>query len=1766
MEKESDSSSNLLTEEELRKLSKDCSRILPDDPSPLDEQRTALIVPLYIRQILSTVQLLDISSSHRAAATNALCGIIERCEASHSSPFRSLVQSNDLWISGFNVFLQWSHAAKGKSMRQLLLTLGRSLNSLQNSEKHALVDQALANIFNITFKEREALEAKAGLHALELFLSRDIVSLPLLLQSFQQWAASNFDPSLKSHSQKSITKVLIFVCLQWLASADKTAAAAHLTCTLCEKASITEQEDRSSVYSDEEIPIWAEPAIAVVRRSPSAINALQNHVFPTVFRQRPLDVALFLRLFNHGAHLELDPQSEGVAVGGRPDSDDDNDTALLYAALQTGKDIGIIQEVEADQSRKIEGRDGRVNLPDAYFRELLSDPSPMKRLAGLSLPVTSASISQPFSEATLKCLRKNMPNFHVDPDANFRTETLHLIQRLVDRLRAVTSALSRPRPSRTRHGSAQHHPEDVSESAVDAQNLTLQLHIKFIDWYRIFLISELRPTAPYQRRISSLKAFLILLKSGLDLSVPTGELSKQAQGQIQWPIHIRILDDSLVQSTLNLLMDPYDDIRSCAATILAFAANAVPGQAGCLEIDRLGLFLSQAETLMLSSGRADHGDGVARAYALLYAHPGMSFMLRSTAAPQAPSKSSLSRIGILQRLVNSIRESINVTKRDFAQAIDAHPMHGALAGLSTGHDVDYQASLRYPAIEEIHRRIVASLRAVWKCVRRVLCDDAPEGHIPENFEDTDLDTKSVLSFCWRALKEARTSEFQTDFSPTERQELFELGNLCFEQLVELRHRGAFSTVAQAFATCCMRCGDSVDPMVRGYLDVWYKEALVAIRNQASVTTRRSAGIPSLITSILSADPTPQRFAEVMGALEGEAKAGRINPAISGTELSQVHALNCLKDIFRTTRLGRKSERYIEIGFDLVGHCLKSDTWAIRNCGLMLFRALIDRLLGTNESQLPDEPVVASHSRISFDKYPKVLDIILRFLKASHASLTAGNALVTGQHWQQGTTENVFPVFYILQRAIPPREHIVEIKNLVLSLTASPQWIVRDMAARTFAALVATNIAVETLQSVLTLPIPSQNSLHGRLLAAKYTIRTRLYFAAIDAQHNDEFVVLDKASRSGPSEVTTLFRFMEERSTDLYLSNPCPITKTVYVECISLFAPFEDITSLRVLFDDDIEGRKIGVCDSLLRKSVEALAGEYPLKNKEFSVSHIKEGESNHPTTQFEVMQNIGTAPTSISTPRVRLMPQLNVKKFATLESQLLSTTHHSERAALVELLSRLACTMRGHYADKALLRSTQSKLDLDVLINNVTDLSSEESALQLYGFYLETELLKPETEHSVEQLHSICRRLRYAIHDFKPLLIRRAVATALSFLRASWISPYHPTVRLRLHFIIQDVLEDDDEDVRELAAVSVAHILEAESGSKSVASKVSSVAKKQHCKYLLRTYDREGERKSLLFYFAAKLTGSNIDSAVYHSQLLFDSVTNIFARNIRRRVALFDQEDQNLYRDQTLEHACCVYMIEKLSRGLQNQGSSFQGLMEFLSSWVMDGLATLTSYMKLDVNDGQGPLDGPLGWTYSKETFALSYGVLRASGLLLAWRMQSRQGPVKASWIKKALFGFLEAAEQSNANPLLVEVTKRTITEGCKLTLQVLDRKIEARLGCDLTKLMSSLCNAELCTPVSRPALYLQSAYFQRKVLIDLSLRHTAPSSTSLPHRATAIMRGTTAIIVILICLVLLAIIVYLMWKWVMGWEIKLYAKKLDQAREQSADQAREQGGETEAG
>lgn len=154
------------------------------------------------------------------------------------------------------------------------------------------------------------------------------------------------------------------------------------------------------------------------------------------------------------------------------------------------------------------------------------------------------------------------------------------------------------------------------------------------------------------------------------------------------------------------------------------------------------------------------------------------------------------------------------------------------------------------------QRVTSSCAGVWEAIKGTLCIDSPEGYQTSDRDEDDLNIgmKDTLSFAWRALKESRYAcgidhvryikpllinyslllyaLLQVDIGtennePSLSHDDFEdIGRLTFTQLAELRHRGAFSTVARTFAVCCVKCIQAKDPEINRLPEKWYKVSIL----------------------------------------------------------------------------------------------------------------------------------------------------------------------------------------------------------------------------------------------------------------------------------------------------------------------------------------------------------------------------------------------------------------------------------------------------------------------------------------------------------------------------------------------------------------------------------------------------------------------------------------------------------------------------------------------------------------------------------------------------------------------------------------------------------------------------------------------------------------------------------------------------------------------------------------------------------------------------
>ncbi|KAL8696436.1 MAG: hypothetical protein Q9201_007659 [Fulgogasparrea decipioides] len=360
-----------------------------------------------------------------------------------------------------------------------------------------------------------------------------------------------------------------------------------------------------------------------------------------------------------------------------------------------------------------------------------------------------------------------------------------------------------------------------------------------------------------------------------------------------------------------------------------------------------------------------------------------------------------------------------------------------------------------------------------------------------------------------------------------------LGELAFTELAELRHRGAFSTVSQTFAACCFQCAHSKHRETRALPKKWYQKTILCIQQRSSALTRRSAGLPAMITGILSAKLGDEFFCTVVQGLQAIAGAEiKVDNKDDHLRLPQVHAFNCLKDIFTDGRFGSSVQHHIPTSLELAVDALESDRWAIRNCGLMLIKALITRL--HDGTDIASSKASSSHRRLStlvYDKYKNLPDLILRLLipkDLTDIDEAQSEATFTGTFVLRA--QRVFPALEVIEQSGVPKHHQAEIRQAVWKHLEGAVWPIRDKAAKALSYLPASDSIRIEMEYCLQKTWSTQNALHGRLLYLRY-LYTRLRRDA------------DEISEDILCKVLEYFEAM-------IMSNLCPITRASYIALVA----------------------------------------------------------------------------------------------------------------------------------------------------------------------------------------------------------------------------------------------------------------------------------------------------------------------------------------------------------------------------------------------------------------------------------------------------------------------------------------------------------------------------------------------------------------------------------------------------------------------------------------
>lgn len=1486
-------------------------------------------------------------------------------------------------MDAFNLYLGDSQYARPKSAKQLLTTLGNGLRKYKDRPeiRDALIRPAQSYLED----EDNPRHTKAYLQSLTHFMSKDLLD-PSAIDRALPGLQGNSDVQAPPE-QSSDVDTLLSSLFGWASKEDFGPVAGRCISVVLEKYKQGFQKQDSSIDKAPDSlnePIWSSALNACLWRGDVDIEQLRLYIFPILFKQNISQYINFLR--EHGLDEVVATTPAKAAYSGEADG-----AHLLHAALQSGKELGLICETDGQNLHD----DGSVlYLPIRSYHSLAFDQHRGTRLTGLHLVVTSHSATRPFLPSALRLLQKSLPVFFADTDANFRSEVFSLVQKLMDRLRAITAVLARAVEA-----------AKSKASADDTASTTLSRHREFVDWLLRCLTWELRPTASYQRHISALKCLSIIARSGVDTTVPMPYWSKSASAETKWPFSVSVVNSAGQRLLLDLLMDPFDDVRQTAASILSMYAQPTPGLGSKQVDDMIRHTLEQAEKTMPLSGRADQAEGVAHMYSLL--------AQTSNAEVEASATSGATEDqNVVYRLISDLEQMLDNAGQSLTAAAKRYPMHGLLTSIRF---VLAQQSAKITRAEL--ERIEICLRRLWETVRPVLCNDAPEGYELEDAgELSGSSSKDVLSYCWRALKESSLLLGTIVIDKSLRDSMvIELGDLCFSQLAELRHRGAFSTVAQTWIVCCNRAAAlPFAQQEKSFLERSYDKAFDILKNKTTINTRRSAGIPSLLCGLLIADKTGQVLARAFEDLSAIATETVDTRMANESSLPQVHALNCIKDVLKNSRLGEQSERFVSPSLSLAAVSLRSEAWAIRNCGLMLFRAVIDRLLGTSDAYLEDD-ALSSH-RISAQQHPGLLDTVLELLQIPEPS-EGGPA---------ARFEGVFPALQMLQRIEIPEAQQQRARDLVLVLTASPSWHVRDKAARTYAALLSNATSPIVLRDTLLTRTENENALHGNLLCRKYVIKAARTMTAAKLSRSSRNCV----PLTSEPWYDAISQAIVERH-DEQLAKRHPVARAtwsdVLVEYVQLgyqcrlvaeatemsldseiLRKLDFLNDLHVLLEAHGPDRSewATALSSVSRAlAFQLLLGQETSLFKEFPQSTLPSdtivllGQQDADACS-ELWQTLRTHTPDHIVP----LDDMDLVVIPAAR-QILSGPFHFQLKCEVQRF--LLCL-----ADNATLsnRIVVATREIGSPLEAGSNQTYADQWLQLRALVIDRHLRAEN--YSLSHLSDFISSCREAIAG-DGFFSREAAASALSRMRYLWpilAAETNISLACDTYLTIYDLLNDDDEDIRLLAASTVSRILRSANPTARTTHFEPIVASQRLLAHML-THLRHSRA------FASEAFPRAFDTA--------SPVVDLLNTYSQPETALFAQEKQNLYIDPAREVRAWSQVLLQLS-----MSSIPKQLIRSLAKWVDEGLQTLTSHF-IDENgndDGFGRR-GALDWTSKPEVFVLGLQVFYGVEVLFAYLGKGGSLPVKGSEIWHKLAMFQRELEEREGNVLWRWEVERVLKE-----------------------------------------------------------------------------------------------------------------------------------------
>nr|XP_012417721.1 PREDICTED: thyroid adenoma-associated protein [Odobenus rosmarus divergens] len=423
----------------------------------------------------------------------------------------------------------------------------------------------------------------------------------------------------------------------------------------------------------------------------------------------------------------------------------------------------------------------------------------------------------------------------------------------------------------------------------------------------------------------------------------------------------------------------------------------------------------------------------------------------------------------------------------------------------------------------------------------------------------DVTAQMVLVCCWRSMKEVALllgtlcqllpmqSMPESSNGLLTVEQVKEIGDYFKQHLLQSRHRGAFELAYTGFVKLTEILNRCPNVSLQKLPEQWLWDVLEEIKcsdpSSKLCATRRSAGIPFYIQALLASEPKKGKMDLLKITMkELITLAGPTDD--SRSTVSQVHALNILRALFRDTRLGENIIPYVADGAKAAILGFTSPVWAVRNSSTLLFSTLITRIFGVKRGK--DE--LSKKNRMTgsefFSRFPELYPFLLQQLEAVANSVDSD----TGE---LNRHPSMFLLLLVLGRLYPsPMDGTYSALSMapfipfIMRCGRSPVYRSREMAARALVPFVMVDEIPTTIRTLLA-KLPNctdqcfrQNHIHGTLLQVFHLLQ-----ACTDSKYR-----LNAYFQQLLADVAVCTRaklWLAERQ------NPCLVTRAVYIDILFL---------------------------------------------------------------------------------------------------------------------------------------------------------------------------------------------------------------------------------------------------------------------------------------------------------------------------------------------------------------------------------------------------------------------------------------------------------------------------------------------------------------------------------------------------------------------------------------------------------------------------------------